>query len=93
MPAPDQGRRCRRGEAGGRASRWRQPGRGDCRAGIPIVGHIGLTPQTAGLLGGFKVQGQAIVSARALLADADGDRRRRSIHAGGRGGARGSWRR
>ena len=40
-------------------------------AGIPVVGHIGLTPQTAGLLGGFKVQGQEIASARALLADAD----------------------
>lgn len=40
-------------------------------AGIPVVGHIGLTPQTAGLLGGFKVQGQEVESARALLADAD----------------------
>lgn len=40
-------------------------------AGIPVVGHIGLTPQTAGLLGGFKVQGQELDSARALLADAD----------------------
>lgn len=40
-------------------------------AGIPVVGHIGLTPQTAGLLGGFKVQGQEAESARALLADAD----------------------
>lgn len=40
-------------------------------AGIPVVGHIGLTPQTAGLLGGFKVQGQEIESARALLDDAD----------------------
>jgi 3-methyl-2-oxobutanoate hydroxymethyltransferase len=40
------------------------------RAGIPIVGHIGLTPQTAGLLGGFKVQGQEFVSARGLIDDA-----------------------
>jgi 3-methyl-2-oxobutanoate hydroxymethyltransferase len=40
------------------------------RAGIPVVGHIGLTPQTAGLLGGFKVQGQEFVSARALIDDA-----------------------
>ncbi|MDQ3544334.1 MAG: 3-methyl-2-oxobutanoate hydroxymethyltransferase [Actinomycetota bacterium] len=40
------------------------------RAGIPVVGHIGLTPQTAGLLGGFKVQGQEFISARALIDDA-----------------------
>jgi 3-methyl-2-oxobutanoate hydroxymethyltransferase len=40
------------------------------RAGIPVCGHIGLTPQTAGLLGGFKVQGQEFVSARALIDDA-----------------------
>lgn len=40
------------------------------RAGIPVAGHIGLTPQTAGLLGGFKVQGQEFVSARALIDDA-----------------------
>jgi len=40
------------------------------RAGIPVVGHIGLTPQTAGLLGGFKVQGQEFASARALIDDA-----------------------
>ncbi len=40
------------------------------QAGIPVVGHIGLTPQTAGLLGGFKVQGQEYISARALIDDA-----------------------
>ena len=40
------------------------------RAGVPVIGHIGLTPQTAGLLGGFKVQGQGLDSARALVADA-----------------------
>lgn len=41
------------------------------RAGIPVVGHVGLTPQTAGLLGGFKVQGQEFATARALVADAE----------------------
>jgi 3-methyl-2-oxobutanoate hydroxymethyltransferase len=39
-------------------------------AGIPVMGHIGLTPQTAGKLGGFKVQGKDIESARKLLVDA-----------------------
>ncbi len=40
------------------------------RAGIPVMAHIGLTPQTAGALGGFKVQGRDRDAARAILADA-----------------------
>lgn len=40
------------------------------RAGIPVVAHIGLTPQTAGQLGGFKVQGRDLESAKQLLHDA-----------------------
>lgn len=39
-------------------------------AGIPVVGHVGLTPQTAGTLGGLKVQGRDEATARALLDDA-----------------------
>ena len=42
------------------------------QAGIPVMGHIGLTPQTAGLLGGYKVQGKDLESARRLLAAAEG---------------------
>lgn len=37
------------------------------KIGIPVVGHIGLTPQTAGALGGFKVQGKDIASAKYQL--------------------------
>ncbi|MGH2615333.1 MAG: 3-methyl-2-oxobutanoate hydroxymethyltransferase [Thermomicrobiales bacterium] len=40
------------------------------RAGIPVMGHVGLTPQSAGVLGGFKVQGRDVTSARKILADA-----------------------
>lgn len=40
------------------------------RAGVPVMGHLGLTPQTASVLGGFKVQAQDEASARRLLADA-----------------------
>ncbi|MBS3886064.1 MAG: 3-methyl-2-oxobutanoate hydroxymethyltransferase [Dethiobacter sp.] len=40
------------------------------RAGIPVVGHIGLTPQSVGQMGGFVVQGKNERMARQLLKDA-----------------------
>jgi len=40
------------------------------KAGVSVVGHLGLTPQTASQLGGFKVQGKDIDSARKVLSDA-----------------------
>ena len=40
------------------------------KAGIPVMGHIGLTPQSINVFGGFKVQGNSEEAARALLADA-----------------------
>ncbi len=40
------------------------------RAGIPVMGHIGLTPQSQSKLGGYRVQGKTAVAARKLLADA-----------------------
>jgi 3-methyl-2-oxobutanoate hydroxymethyltransferase len=39
------------------------------KAGIPVMAHIGLTPQTAGMLGGFKVQGATPESAKKLIED------------------------
>ena len=41
-----------------------------CDAGIPVIGHIGLTPQSSGQLGGFKAQARTIESARDLIEDA-----------------------
>jgi len=39
-------------------------------AGIPVVGHLGLTPQSAGMLGGFKIQGRTGDRAHRLYKDA-----------------------
>lgn len=40
------------------------------RSGIPVMAHIGLTPQAEHQMGGFKVQGKSVESARGLIADA-----------------------
>jgi len=40
------------------------------RAGIPVMGHVGLTPQTATALGGYKTQGKDLRSAIKLCEDA-----------------------
>lgn len=39
-------------------------------AEIPVMGHIGLTPQSVNAMGGFKVQGKVLEQAEALLGDA-----------------------
>lgn len=40
------------------------------KASIPVVGHLGLTPQSLNAFGGFKVQGKSEEAARKLLEDA-----------------------
>jgi len=40
------------------------------RAGIPVMGHIGLTPQTINTIGKVRVQGKTLEQARSLIADA-----------------------
>src|ERR1700681_2572438 len=39
-------------------------------AGIPVMGHVGLTPQTATALGGWKAQGRTAVAAARIAAEA-----------------------
>jgi len=39
-------------------------------AGIVVFGHIGLTPQSSGQLGGFKAQGRTVESAKLMIQDA-----------------------
>ena len=69
-PAPGQGDRLPGGEAGGgRHSRSSGPGRSS-RSGIPVMGHVGLTPQTATALGGYKTQGKTAQAAIQLCEDA-----------------------
>lgn len=40
------------------------------RAQIPVMGHIGLTPQSVNIFGGFKVQGKGEAQAKKILEDA-----------------------
>ena len=40
------------------------------RASIPVMGHLGLTPQSVNAFGGFKVQGKSMAAAQKLLDDA-----------------------
>jgi 3-methyl-2-oxobutanoate hydroxymethyltransferase len=40
------------------------------RAGVPVQGHVGLTPQTATALGGYRAQGRTAERAKAVLDDA-----------------------
>jgi len=44
--------------------------RGIVRSGVPVMGHLGLTPQTATVLGGYKVQGKDAKSAKKIMEDA-----------------------
>ncbi|HET7292127.1 MAG TPA: 3-methyl-2-oxobutanoate hydroxymethyltransferase, partial [Vicinamibacteria bacterium] len=40
------------------------------RAGVPVMGHVGLTPQSVHALGGFRVQARTATAARGVLDDA-----------------------
>src|SRR5512145_3568027 len=43
---------------------------GIVHAGIPAIGHLGLTPQSVSLLGGYKVQGKGALHAKRIVDDA-----------------------
>jgi len=51
-------------------SEFAQTVRAIARVGIPVMGHIGLTPQTAPLWGGYRVHGRTVAQAKRLLEDA-----------------------
>ena len=48
-------------------------------AGIPVIGHLGLTPQSIHVFGGYKLQGRGEEAAQKMLADARGDRTGRGL--------------
>ena len=69
----------RRPADAGRRSPFSEAGRGEPMAptvhrlvecGIPVMGHIGLTPQSVNALGGYRVQGRGLEAAERLLRDA-----------------------
>jgi len=43
---------------------------GIVKAGIPVVGHLGLTPQSVSALGGFRLQGKGALAAKKIVDDA-----------------------
>ena len=43
---------------------------GVVKMGIPVMGHLGLTPQSASALGGFRVQGRSAAQAKKIIDDA-----------------------
>ncbi len=59
---------------------------GIARAGIPVIGHLGLTPQSVSALGGFRLQGKGAAQAKKIVDDAQGARGgRRVLHPAGAG--------
>ena len=56
--------------------------------GIPVMGHVGLTPQAVNALGGYGARGRSEAEAAKIVADARGDRRGRRVRDGGRGRGR-----
>jgi len=63
----EAGADCVKLEGGGASA---ERARAIARAGVPVMGHVGLTPQTATALGGYRAQGRTAERARAVLEDA-----------------------
>ena len=62
------------------------------RAGIPVMGHLGLTPQSVHQMGGYVVQGREEEQARAIYRDAQRAGASRLLLGGARGRPARSWR-
>jgi 3-methyl-2-oxobutanoate hydroxymethyltransferase len=65
---------------------------GIAAAGIPVMGHLGLTPRSAGSLGGYKVQGRDALRARGIV-ETRGSWRRRASSRSSWSWCRTAWRR
>ena len=63
--APRRGRRAGRQARGRHGRHARSSSKGSTAAGIPVMGHVGLTPQSVNTLGGYRTQGKDAASGRA----------------------------
>ncbi len=67
---PAQADRAQRRSSSKAANRWPKPWPSSISAGIPVMGHVGLTPQAVNVLGGYGARGRDDAEATKIVGDA-----------------------